>query len=399
MPKLVGKLLILCALFAALVVVTGCGSSLSGDSVAEVGDQTVKTDDFNHRMLVTFLGSAAQTNPAAGTPKASALPAPPDFKGCIAAAKKAAPKPAKGQPAVTDATYKKQCATAYGQLRDSVLQTMIQADWITGESADQGVKVTDAAVKKQFNTLKKQQFPKDADFQKFLKSSGLTLDDLYANVRLQLLTNKLRTKIVSGKVKVTPAQIQAYYAKNKATFGTPEHRSMRVVLNKNKADIEKAQEAVRKGTAWAAVAKKYSTDPTSKATGGVLSQVTKGQEDPGLDKAVFSAKQGKLIGPIKTNFGYYIFEVTGITPAVQQTVAQATPSIRQILQSQGQQNALNKFVTGFQKKWTKQTDCRKGFVISICKNFVKPKTSTSTAAAGASTPAEPAAPTVQSTTG
>ncbi len=397
MPKLAGKLLILCTLFAVLVAVAGCGSSLSGDSVAKVGDESIKTDQFDHRLLVTYLGSASQTSPAAGAASAAGVPKPPDFKGCIAAAKKIAPKPAKGQPAVTDATYKKQCQTSYSQLRDSVLQSLVQADWIIQEAADQKVTVTDAAVKKQFNMLKKQQFPKEADFKKFLKTSGLTLDDLYANVKLQLLTNKLRTKIVSAKTKVTPAQIQAYYNTNKATFGTPEHRSMRVVLNKNKAQIKKALKALRKGASWAAVAKKYSTDPTSKATGGVLSQVTKGQEDPGLDKAVFSAKKGKLTGPIKTNFGYYLFDVTGITPAVQQTVAQATPSIKQILQSQGQQTALNKFVTGFQKKWTKQTTCRKGYIIAICKNFVKPKTSTSTTGA---TAAEPAAPsTVQSTTG
>ena len=79
------------------------------------------------------------------------------------------------------------------------------------------------------------------------------------------------------------------------------------------------------------MAKKYSTDPTSKDNGGVLASVTKGQEDPGLDKAVFAAKKGALHGPVKTPFGYYVFQVSGVTPAVQQTVGQATPSIKQIL--------------------------------------------------------------------
>jgi foldase protein PrsA len=391
MPKLVGHISILCGLFAVIAVISGCGGSVPSDSVAKVGDQSVKTDDFNHRLLVTFLSSAGTT----GTAKAAALPKPPDYEGCIAAAKKLAPKPAKGQPQVTDATYKKQCAATYAQLHDSVLQTLIQGDWILGEAKEQGISVTDAAVNKQFNTLKKQQFPKEADYQKFLKSSGLSEADLKANVKLQLLTNKLRTKIVSGKSAVTPAAIAAYYNKNKATFGQPEHRALRIVLNKNKAKVEQALKALQHGASWKSVAKKYSTDPTSKNTGGELASVTKGQEDPGLDKAVFSAKKGTLEGPIKTNFGYYVFTVTGINKAVQQSLAQATPSIKQILQSQGQQTKLNKFVTGFQKKWTGKTVCRKGYVISVCKNYVKPKTA-ATATAGATAPAEPAAP---STTG
>jgi foldase protein PrsA len=394
MPKLVGHISILCGLFAVVAVISGCGSAVPSDSVAKVGGQSIKTDDFNHRLLVTYLSSQAQTTPG-GKPNAAAVPTPPDYKGCIAAAKKLAPKPAKGQPQVTDATYKKQCAATYTQLHDSVLQTLIQGDWIIGEAKEQGITVTDAAVNKQFNTLKKQQFPKEADYQKFLKSSGLSEDDLKANVRLQLLTNKLRTKIVSGKSAVTPAAIAAYYKKNKATFGQPEHRSLRIVLNKDKKKVEQALKALKHGDSWKTVATKYSTDPTSKANGGQLASVTKGQEDPGLDKAVFSAQKGQLQGPIKTNFGYYIFTVSAITKAVQQSLGQATPSIKQILQSQGQQTKLNKFVTGFQKKWTGKTICRKSYVISVCKNFVKPKTTTP-ATAGATAPAEPAAP---STTG
>ena len=96
---------------------------------------------------------------------------------------KTAPKPAKGQPAPTTAQFKQQCQTEYNGLRDQVLQFLISAQWIVGEAKDQGVKVTDAEVKKQFDTTKKQSFPKEADFQKFLKSSGMALDDLKFRVQ------------------------------------------------------------------------------------------------------------------------------------------------------------------------------------------------------------------------
>ena len=47
----------------------------------------------------------------------------------------------------------------------------------------------------------------------------------------------------------------------------------------------------------------------------------------------------KLIGPVNGTFGYYVFEVTRITPATQQTLAQATTQIRPLLTSRLQTSA------------------------------------------------------------
>ena len=69
------------------------------------------------------------------------------------------------------------------------------------------------------------------------------------------------------------------------------------------------------------VAKKYSIDPTTKNKGGVLTNVTKGQQDAALSKAAFAATTNKLIGPVKGQFGYYVVEVTKITPATQKSLA------------------------------------------------------------------------------
>ena len=93
---------------------------------------------------------------------------------------------------------------------------------------------------------------------------------------------------------------------------------------------------------------------------------------------MFGAPKGKLVGPVKTQFGYLVFQVNKITPAKQQTLAQATPQIRQQLSTGGQRKALQSFVKDFEKKWKGSTDCRKGYVVQVCKNAPKPK-ATSTA--------------------
>ncbi len=174
-----------------------------------------------------------------------------------------------------------------------------------------GVKVTDAEVKKSFDEQKKQGFPKDADYKKYLQQSGQSNEDILQRVKLDLLSNKIRDKVVKGKDNVSDKAIADFYNKNKARFAQPEKRDLRVVLTKAKANAEKAHAALKTGDSWKAVTKKYSIDDTSKAAGGKLPAQAKGTLDKQLDYAVFSAEKGELVGPVKTQYGYYVFKVAG----------------------------------------------------------------------------------------
>ena len=122
--------------------------------------------------------------------------------------------------------------------------------------------------------------------------------------------------MTKGKDKVTDAQIAAYYNKNKARFAQPERRDLRIVLTKDKAKAEQAKKALESGQSFKSVAKKYSIDQASKAQGGKLPAVAKGQQEKALDNAIFNAKKGKLTGPVKTQFGYYVFDVTQDHPGL-----------------------------------------------------------------------------------
>ena len=155
--------------------------------------------------------------------------------------------------------------------------------------------------------------------------------------------------MTKGKDKVTDAQIADYYNKNKSRFAQPERRDLRIVLTKTKAKAEQAKTAIESGQSFESVAKKYSIDQASKSQGGKLPAVAKGQQEKALDTAIFAAKKGKLVGPVKTQFGYYVFEVTKITPASQQSLDQAKATIKQLLASQNQQKALDTFVKYFRK--------------------------------------------------
>ncbi|WP_187369337.1 peptidyl-prolyl cis-trans isomerase [Baekduia soli] len=377
------------------LALSACGSSgVPGNAVVKIGSDSIKTTEFNHWLTVAATSQAQQS----GSTAAVVVPDPPNYTKCIANKKKTAAKPAKGQPTPTDATYKTQCTTEYNTLRDQVMQFLISSAWIEGESADNGVKISDADVKKDFDKQRQQSFPKDSDYLAFLKSSGYIQEDLLYRIRVQDLSTKLRTQILKGTDKVTDAQIAAYYNKNKSRFAVPEKRDIRIVLTKTEAQANAAKKALDSGQSFKTVAAKDSIDQGTKANGGLLSAVPKGQQEKALDDATFAAAKGKISGPVKTQFGYYVFEVTKITPGSQQTLDQAKESIKQLLVSQQQQTKLNDFVKQFQKKWKARTDCRKGYVTQDCKNAPKPTATTATTGAATQNPA-PAGGTATTTTG
>jgi foldase protein PrsA len=357
------------AVFFAIAGMSACGG-IPGNAVVQVGGSSITKATFEHWLGVAGASSATS---AGAKP---VLPEPPNYTACVAHLQAIAPKPAKGQTAPTAAQLKSECEQQYKSLQQEVLGFLISSEWVIGEAAALGVKVTDKEVTKQFEMVKNQQFPKPAEFEKFLKSSGQSVSDLLLRVKLNLLSTKIQQKIAKTKVNITQAQIEKYYNENKQHFGTPEKRNIGIILTKTEAQATKAKQEVASGKSFASVAKAVSIDPTSKPTGGLLVGVVKGQEEAALDAAIFSAKTNVLGGPVKTPFGFYVYEVKSVTKGSQQTLAQAQSSIKQQLTSTHQSTALSTFVANFKKKWTAKTECRSGYVVMDCKSYKAPKGST-----------------------
>jgi foldase protein PrsA len=365
------------AVMFAVIALSACGGSsgIPGNAVVKVASTPLTKTTFTHWMAVAAISGQSASPPLAKKP---AVPEPPAYAACIAhlqevAREELAAKKIKSIP--TAAKLKVSCEQQYQTLKQEVLGFLISSEWILGEAAALGVHVSDAEVKKQFTKIRTQQFPTTAEFEKFLTTSGQTVSDLLLRVKLNMLSQKIQQKIAKSKVKVTQAQIQKYYNENQSRYGAPEKRNVEIILTKTEAAAKSAKKEVESGKSFASVAKSKSIDPTSKAKGGLLSAVTKGQEEKSLDTAIFSASKNTLSGPVKTSFGYYVFEVLSVTPASQQSLSQVQASIKQQLTSTQQQAALSAFVKNFKKKWKAKTDCRKGYVVEDCKQFKAPKTS------------------------
>jgi foldase protein PrsA len=264
----------------------------------------------------------------------------------------------------------------YDAVKQQVMQFLVSAKWIEGEAEERGVSATDAEVKRQFEQTKDQSFPNERAYQRFLRTSGQTEEDLLFRVRLDVLSNKIRQEVTAESQDISDSEIEDYYNENEAQFSQPERRDLEVVLTKSQARALAAKRAAEGGQRWAAVARRYSVDPASKDQGGRLLGVSKGQQDPKFDGAIFAAQRGTVAGPVKTDAGYYVFRVTKVTKATKQSLEQSKQGIQQLLASQKQQQELDRFSTTFRTRWRKRTDCADDFVVPDCRNGREPTQST-----------------------
>jgi len=67
-----------------------------------------------------------------------------------------------------------------------------------GEAKNLNVRLSAAEVRRRFEHIRDQQFPKRREFSAFLKSSGQTVGDLLFRVRVNLLSSLIQRKVAAG---------------------------------------------------------------------------------------------------------------------------------------------------------------------------------------------------------
>ena len=86
--------------------------------------------------------------------------------------------------------------------------------------------------------------------------------------------------------------------------------SARHILVDSEAKCNELKEQINSGEiTFEQAAKENSTCPSG-ANGGDLGSFSQGQMVPEFDKVVFNDEVGVVHGPVKTQFGYHLLEVT-----------------------------------------------------------------------------------------
>lgn len=258
----------------------------------------------------------------------------------------------------------------YDQVKEAAINDLLDQAWLTGQAAEMGVEATDREIDSELATIKKDQFPTPEAFQKFLKDSGFTMDEVTDRVRLQVLSRKIQDQITKSVTEVPDADIENFYETSKESFTTPETRDIRLIVTDKKADADKAIQELGDDPSdeeFGKVAKKLSVH-ASKSEGGE-SVATEGAFPDPAGEAIMTASTGTIEGPIEAGDQFYVFKVTKINPEETKSLDEVRGQISQQLLPTLQQTAMSEFVSDYNSKWTARTFCDEDYLVDRCDNF------------------------------
>ena len=164
--------------------------------------------------------------------------------------------------------------------------------------------------------------------------------------------------------------LQTFYEQNQNRFKAPQERRASHILidfsqGKDKAK-SKAEEIFKQVKAdpksFAEAAKKDSADPGSAKEGGDLGWFTKGMMVPSFEEAVFNAKEGDIVGPVESEFGYHVIEVTGIKATAVKPLAEVRDEIVRLYQEQEGQKMFAEEADNFTNMVYEQSESLKGVI-------------------------------------
>ncbi|PYQ35778.1 MAG: hypothetical protein DMF57_02080 [Acidobacteria bacterium] len=200
------------------------------------------------------------------------------------------------------------------------------AELLIKDRADRlGLTVSADEVKEAVDRLKQQYgISTDQQFAESLQKSGLTRADMEARLRDTLLMNKVFSRELRGREDMTDKELRERYDREKEHYRLPERARLReiVILRpSNAAAVDAARQHAEQLAAQARANADFSllattaSESGTKSKGGDLGEVTRGELLPDLDKAVFNANSGAVIGPIETKSGWHILKVEQRLPS------------------------------------------------------------------------------------
>lgn len=334
-------------LFAGVALAQGLGDpSLPEDAVAVVEgapDEVITEDDFTEALERTAAQQGLQDVPAEDSPE-------------------------------------------YDQLKQLVVQRLIEERWLLGEAADRGIEVTDREVEEELDRIANEQFGSQKEFEKVLVDAKFCTREELADgpvgcpaaregAALPVVGGRLEEQVIPEKPAVSDESIEDYYESNPEQFEQPESRDVRLVKTKTEEEASEALAELGEDPApksWEEVARKYSIDEATKGAGGLRQAVVEGQSEPALEEEIFSAPEGELVGPFEADGSWYVIRVESIESAQTTPLDDVRDQIRQTIATSQQQATAQSFQEDFTAKWSGRTFCAEQYAVDRCSNRPEP---------------------------
>ena len=208
-------------------------------------------------------------------------------------------------------------------IKKKALDDLIDDDIIYDELGTMGVTINSGDVDNAIEQMSRANGISLDALKQSLESKGIDFAAYRDSVKGELAKSKLVGYKFRSEVTITNDDIQRYYVDHKDEFTAVREANISHILievppdvspGDEKRELDKAGKImaqIKGGESFSNAAGDYSDDKFTKANGGYLGDVQQGSLYPVLDKAIFAAAAGTLLGPIRTPAGYEIIMVNG----------------------------------------------------------------------------------------
>jgi foldase protein PrsA len=178
-----------------------------------------------------------------------------------------------------------------------------------------------------------------ARFRRQLVQEGLTETDVLREIEAQLVQETLYEHLTADVV-VTDAEVEQHYADHREDFAEPASRTVRHILVRTRALAVSLRARIVHGESFATLARRYSTDPGSRRSGGRLT-IGKGQTVKAFDHVVFALKTGAISQPVHTPYGWHLIKaLTAVRPGRTPPFEEVRERIEEFLRAERRAEAV-----------------------------------------------------------
>ncbi len=226
-----------------------------------------------------------------------------------------------------------------------ILQEAIDELLLVQRASELGYRVPPQYVDEFVDGLKKENnLSTDEDLVAALRREGMTLQDLKRNIERNILRQQVLQRELQSKLALTEADARVDYEARKAEYTKPASVHLQEILVPTSVADAPALASdlarrARGGEDFGDLARRHSQGP-SKAGGGDLGRLNRGDLAPDLEKVAFGLAPGAVSDPIETSRGLVIFR------CVEKTEGSVTPFEEvkgQILQRLGQARMASQY--------------------------------------------------------
>ncbi len=211
-----------------------------------------------------------------------------------------------------------------GQVGRAVMQNSFSEMLLLSFANQRSIRITDSEVEEAVrDLLTRQGIENDDQLQQALAGSGMTLDDLRANTKRELLWQQVVGSEVRPRVDIGEEELRAYYRSHQDEFRVPEQRWLKEIIVLESSGLEDAElkrvaEEIRAKLAGgddpAAVVESYKEKEIT--TGVVDLDWLRAEElESSLSDAAWALAPGDYSPPVAARGGYHILHVAGLREA------------------------------------------------------------------------------------